>query len=92
MDPIKNPYSPGAGAPPPELVGRGPILKQAEILLGRMRARRPEKSLLLTGLRGVGTDIERNLLNINSEQFMQTIHIFFGPTAESKREFAFEEE
>ncbi len=37
-------------------------------------------------------DIERNLLNINSEQFMQTIHIFFGPTAESKREFAFEEE
>ncbi len=22
MDPIKNPYSPGAGSPPPELVGR----------------------------------------------------------------------
>ena len=29
MDPIKNPFSPGAGYPPPELVGRDPILEQA---------------------------------------------------------------
>ena len=29
MDPIKNPFSPGAGAPPPALVGRDPILEQA---------------------------------------------------------------
>ena len=42
MDPIKNPYSPGAGAPPPELVGRGPVLEQAKILLGRVKAGRPE--------------------------------------------------
>ena len=49
MDPINNPYSPGAGAPPPELVGRDPILKQAEILLGRIRARRPEKVYFLQG-------------------------------------------
>jgi hypothetical protein len=27
MDPIKNPFSPGAGSPPPELVGRDPILE-----------------------------------------------------------------
>lgn len=60
MDPIKNPYSPGAGAPPPELVGRDPILKQAEILIGRIRAGRPEKSLLLTGLRGVGKTVLLN--------------------------------
>lgn len=37
MDPLKNPYSPGAGAPPPELVGRDAILLQAEILLGRIK-------------------------------------------------------
>lgn len=60
MDPIKNPFSPGAGAPPPELVGRDPILEQARILLGRIREKRPEKSLLLTGLRGVGKTVLLN--------------------------------
>lgn len=60
MDPIKNPFSPGAGSPPPELVGRGPVLEQARVLLGRIRAGRPEKSLLLTGLRGVGKTVLLN--------------------------------
>lgn len=60
MDPIKNPYSPGAGTPPPELVGRDPIISQADILLGRIQAGRPEKSLLLTGLRGVGKTVLLN--------------------------------
>ena len=60
MDPIKNPFSPGAGAPPPELVGRDPILTQAKILLGRVKIKRPEKSLLLTGLRGVGKTVLLN--------------------------------
>ena len=60
MDPIKNPFSPGAGAPPPELVGRDPILEQARILLGRVKAGRAEKSLLLTGLRGVGKTVLLN--------------------------------
>ena len=57
MDPIKNPFSPGAGAPPPELVGRDPILKDANILLGRVLSRRTEKNMLLTGLRGVGKTV-----------------------------------
>jgi hypothetical protein len=60
MDPIKNPFSPGAGSPPPELVGRDPILTQARVLLGRVRQRRAEKSLLLTGLRGVGKTVLLN--------------------------------
>jgi hypothetical protein len=60
MDPIKNPFSPGAGAPPPELVGREGILEQARILLGRTLAKRPEKSILLTGLRGVGKTVLLN--------------------------------
>ncbi|MBI3268737.1 MAG: ATP-binding protein [Planctomycetes bacterium] len=62
MDPLKNPFSPGAGAPPPELVGRDPILEQARILLGRIKLRKPEKSLLLTGLRGVGKTVLLNKL------------------------------
>ena len=60
MDPIKNPFSPGAGSPPPELVGRDPILEQARILLGRIKQKRPEKSMLLTGLRGVGKTVLLN--------------------------------
>ena len=60
MDPIKNPFSPGAGSPPPELVGRNPALEQARILLGRIMEKRPEKSMLLTGLRGVGKTVLLN--------------------------------
>jgi hypothetical protein len=60
MDPIKNPFSPGAGSPPPELVGRDPILEHARILLGRVKMHRPEKSILLTGLRGVGKTVLLN--------------------------------
>lgn len=60
MDPIKNPFSPGAGSPPPELVGRDPVLEQARILLGRTRLKRSEKSMLLTGLRGVGKTVLLN--------------------------------
>jgi len=51
MDPINNPFSPGAGAPPPELVGRDQLIEEARILLGRVKQGRPEKRLLLTGLR-----------------------------------------
>lgn len=60
MDPIKNPFSPGAGSPPPELVGRDAILEQSRVLLARIQQRRSEKSLLLTGLRGVGKTVLLN--------------------------------
>ncbi len=70
MDKINNPFSPGAGSPPPELAGRDEVLEQARILLGRIRAKRPEKSLLLTGLRGVGKTV---LLN-EIERMAQDTH------------------
>ena len=60
MDKIRNPFSPGAGSPPPELAGREGILEQARVLFGRVLAKRPEKSLLLTGLRGVGKTVLLN--------------------------------
>mgnify|MGYP000165085978 CR=1 FL=1 len=60
MDAIKNPFSPGAGSPPPELVGRAGITEQARVLLGRIKEKRPEKSILLTGLRGVGKTVLLN--------------------------------
>jgi hypothetical protein len=57
MDKIRNPFSPGAGSPPPELAGRDEILDQARVLFSRVRVGRPEKSLLLTGLRGMGKTV-----------------------------------
>lgn len=77
MDPIKNPYSPGAGAPPPELVGRDALLKEAAILLGRIRRKRAEKSMLLTGLRGVGKTVLLNEIEYQAREreSYQTIFI-----------------
>jgi len=60
MDKIRNPFSPGAGAPPPELAGRDGVLEQAEVLFARIRQKRPEKSLVMTGLRGVGKTVLLN--------------------------------
>lgn len=60
MNRVKNPFSPGAGAPPPELVGRGQILAQAEVLFARVLAGRAERSMLMTGLRGVGKTVLLN--------------------------------
>ncbi len=63
MDKITNPFSPGAGSPPPELAGREGILEQAQVLIKRVQAKRSEKSLLLTGLRGVGKTVLLNEIN-----------------------------
>lgn len=60
MDRTQNPFSPGAGAPPPELVGRDPILEDSHVLMKRIKRKRPEKSMLLTGLRGVGKTVLLN--------------------------------
>jgi hypothetical protein len=57
MNPLNNPYSPGAGTPPPELAGRDALLERARIALERVRLGRPTKSLLLIGLRGVGKTV-----------------------------------
>lgn len=60
MDMWENPFAPGAGAFPPELVGRDDVLDQARILLGRVKRGRAEKNILLTGLRGVGKTVLLN--------------------------------
>ena len=57
MDAILNPYSPGAGTPPPELAGRERLREQVRIALARLRAGRSAKSVLMVGLRGVGKTV-----------------------------------
>ena len=57
MDPIKNPFAPGAGAPPPALTGRDKDIETFRVMIGRLEAGRPTKSMMLTGLRGVGKTV-----------------------------------
>jgi len=62
MDPVRNPYAPGAGQRPPELAGRDRELQVFEVVLERVARGRPERSLVLTGLRGVGKTVLLNTL------------------------------
>ncbi len=57
MDPISNPYAPGAGTPPPELAGRDDIRETIRIATERTRKGLPAKSVLMVGLRGVGKTV-----------------------------------
>ncbi len=57
MDPILNPFSPGAGTPPPELAGREELRALVRISLQRLRLGRYSKSILMIGLRGVGKTV-----------------------------------
>lgn len=68
MDPIQNPFSPGAGTPPPELAGRQNIIIKARTLFERLKAGRSEKSFLLVGLRGVGKTVLLNEIDRLSSQ------------------------
>ncbi len=56
-DPVANPYAPGAGTPPPALVGRDPLIDDAVVSLRRIRSGRSAQHLMLTGLRGVGKTV-----------------------------------
>ncbi|MFZ0014335.1 MAG: AAA family ATPase [Acidimicrobiia bacterium] len=56
-DPIANPYAPGAGTPPPELVGRDAVVEAVEIALRRIVSSRSSQHQLITGLRGVGKTV-----------------------------------
>jgi hypothetical protein len=62
VDPVRNPYAPGAGQRPPELAGRDRELQQFEVTLERVAAGRPDRSMVLSGLRGVGKTVLLNAL------------------------------
>lgn len=67
MDPRLNPYSPGAGNPPPEFSGREKIIEQADIALDRIKAGRPTRGFILYGLRGVGKTVLLNKIALEAE-------------------------
>lgn len=57
MDPIRNPYSPGAGTPPPFLAGRDDLVAAFDTLIGRAAIGNSVQPLVLSGLRGVGKTV-----------------------------------
>ncbi|HET7388760.1 MAG TPA: ATP-binding protein [Nocardioidaceae bacterium] len=72
MDPVRNPYAPGAGQRPPELAGRDRETGQFDVTLERVAAGRPERSMVLSGLRGVGKTVLLNALR------SQAVHRAWG--------------
>ena len=76
MDPITNPYAPGAGAPPPELAGRNALIEQVRVATRRIRIGRQAKSVLMIGLRGVGKPVLLDRMRADAEAAgMETIRI-----------------
>jgi predicted transcriptional regulator len=67
MNPIDNPYSPGAGAPPKELAGRDEIRERVRIAIERIRIGNPAKSILMVGLRGVGKTVLLEQMRTDAE-------------------------
>lgn len=60
MDPIRNPFAPGAGTPPAKFVGRDDLLERTRITLERVKSGRSAKSFIAVGLRGVGKTVLLN--------------------------------
>jgi len=60
MDPVRNPYQPGAGRRPPELAGRDDVLTAFDVLLQRAELAGGERGRVLYGLRGVGKTVLLN--------------------------------
>lgn len=86
MDPIANPFSPGAGTPPPAFVGRDELVTSYQIALGRTVSGRPGKSLMPIGLRGVGKTVLLNrFVEMSEDQELVSAFIEAPETGGFKR-------
>ena len=76
MDPVANPFAPGAGTPPPELAGRDDLRETVRIALERVRRGLPTKSIIMVGLRGVGKTVLLDRLRDDAEvSGLQTLRV-----------------
>ena len=67
LDPVRNPFAPGAGSQPPELAGRDDIVTAADIALQRVLLGRHDRSQILLGLRGTGKTVLLNKIEQMAE-------------------------
>ena len=76
MNPVENPYAPGAGTPPPELAGRDELRENVRVAIERIRHGRPAKSVLMVGLRGVGKTVLLDRMRDSAEENgVQTLRV-----------------
>lgn len=76
MNPVDNPYSPGAGTPPPELAGRDELRESVRVAIERLRRGNPSKSVLVVGLRGVGKTVLLDQIRKDAEAAgMHTVRV-----------------
>jgi hypothetical protein len=86
MDPFENPFRPGAGTPPPALIGRDELIENYSIALRRTLAGRPGKSVMPIGLRGVGKTVLLNRFEqLARENGLQSGFMEAPETGEFKR-------
>src|SRR3989339_991684 len=76
MDPVTNPFAPGAGTPPPELAGRNHLREIIRIAIARTCRGLSTKSILMVGLRGVGKTVLLDRMRSDAERNgVQTLRI-----------------
>ena len=76
MDPVLNPFAPGAGTPPPELAGRDELRETVRVAVERVRRGLPTKSVLMVGLRGVGKTVLLDRMRDDAEATrLQTMRV-----------------
>lgn len=76
MNPVTNPYAPGAGTPPPELAGRDVLRETVRVAIERIRLGLPTKSVLMVGLRGVGKTVLLDRMRDDAEAAgVQTVRV-----------------
>ena len=76
MNPVTNPFAPGAGTPPPELAGRDELRETVRVALERVKRGLPTKSVLMVGLRGVGKTVLLDRMRDDAEAAaIQTVRI-----------------
>ncbi|GLZ86696.1 ATPase [Metapseudomonas resinovorans] len=67
MDALRNPYTPYAGAKPPEIVGLDGLRSGVRVALERLRMGKPAKGVIAVGLRGMGKTTLLNQLQDDAE-------------------------
>lgn len=89
MDPVRNPFAPGAGTQPPELAGRDEIISEADIALQRVLLGKHDKSQILLGLRGTGKTVLLNKIEQLAESHGHLSAFVEAPEDQGLAEFLY---
>lgn len=83
MDPVRNPFAPGAGSRPPELAGRQLIIEDARVAIERALLGKPSRSQMFLGLRGVGKTVLLNTVEAMARERGHLTSIIEAPESKS---------